>query len=142
MFLMGLGFVAMLGLFSTILTAVRSTSDDAQLATQARQVQTYIESENFAYQQCGSVSQYNLAVQAARSAVPPALVLPSSTIVTVTQLQQATGGTHTANGAPGVALSPMSGCGSGPADYGVQQIEFQVTNGKHTIQRISYKRWD
>jgi hypothetical protein len=143
MFLLGLGFVAMIGLFSAILVATRSPVDDAQLATQARQVQNYIESENLGYIQCGTAATYDAAVQTARSS--GALLLPSSTTVHVISVDQSTGGTHTAAGVPSVPVGPINGCVGGSADYGVQQLELKLTTSSiptHSLERIVYKRWN
>ena len=138
--LMGLAVVAMLGLFQATLIPVRSVGTDAQLATQVRQVQDYLESPNFAYIQCGSFSQYDSALQTAITS--GTLALRTATTAHVIGLQQPTGGIHTVNGTAGVALLPINVCNGGSADYGVQQLEVHVASGAYKVDRLVYKRWN
>jgi prepilin-type N-terminal cleavage/methylation domain-containing protein len=127
---MSVGFLSLLAAFSTIELTVGATSDDAQLTSQARQVEDYVESEGFTYVACASASSYQPAL---RAAIP----IPAGYSVTVNAVAQASGGSDT-NG----ALSPISGCSPGSPDYGVQQIKFTVSSSRHSLTRIIYKRWN
>jgi prepilin-type N-terminal cleavage/methylation domain-containing protein len=144
---MGVGFLSMLAAFSSIERTVGATSDDAQLTAVARQVTDVIESESFAYVACtgplgqaptGSVS-YQMAI---RSAVTTSYTI---NILAVAQAQAA-GSFHTLPGAAGnTPLSAINGCSTGPAtsaDFGVQQIQFQVATPHNSFTRIAYKRWN
>lgn len=143
LFLMTLGVVAMLGLFSTIVIATRSTDASAQLASQMRQVQDFIESENLPYRQCGSVAAYDADAQSARGPGGALNGVPPSYSVHVIGLQQASGGTHTVASVPSQNLSPINGCVGSAADYGVQQLEVSVSDSlSHSLKRIVYKRWN
>jgi prepilin-type N-terminal cleavage/methylation domain-containing protein len=126
---MGVGFLSLLAAFSTIEVTVGATSDDAQLTSQARQIEDYIQSEGFAYVTCANPANYQPPL---RAAIP----LPAGYSVTINAVAQASGGSDT-NG----ALSPISGC-SGSPDYGVQQIKFTVSSSRHSLARIIYKRWN
>ena len=143
--LLTLGVVAMLGLFATIVIATRSTDASAQLASQVRQVQDFIESESLPYLQCGTVAGYDAAVQTARGPGGTLNSVPTSYSVHVIGLQQASGGTHTLVGVTNMSLSPINGCVGSTPDYGVQQIEVnvqEVLNSSHSLKRIVYKRWN
>ncbi len=138
--LMGGGMVAMVGLFSTVTLSVGVTNADAQLAVQMRQVGDYVESEQFAYIECGTVAGYDTALQTAITASKVAL--PSGVTAHVIALAQASGGTQTVSGVP-TAAPALAGCNNGTsADYGVQQVEVKVTSQTHTLTRIVYKRWN
>lgn len=147
MALLGLGFVAMIGLFSVIVITGRSPTNDAQLAALARQVEDYIESPNQAYIVCGTAAQYDSALASAISAgtitIPSNTTIPSKPSVHVVEVQQASGGTHTIGGVGGQSLTGIGRCGAGQ-DFGVQQIEIQliVPNSDQSLSRIVYKRWN
>jgi hypothetical protein len=128
--LMGVGFLSVLVAFSTIEVTVGATTDDAQLTSQVRQVQDYVESENFTYIKCATAAGYQTAIQAAP------LVLLAGYTVTVNAVAQASGGSDTIG-----ALSAIDNC-SGMPDFGVQQIKFTVSSSRHTLTRIVYKRWN
>lgn len=142
--LLALGFVAMIGLFSVVVVVGRSPTNDAQLATQARQVADYLESEDLAYRTCGTAGQYDNDVQTARASNPALDTIPSSTSAHVIRVNQATGGTDTFHGTANTPLVPKAGCVGAPPDYGVQQLEIklQVVNSNQTVTRIVYKRWN
>ena len=141
MALLTLGVLAMLGLFSTIVIALRSTDSSGQMATQLRQVQDYIEqSVNLQYIPCGTAAAYDTALQGAL----PSIGVPASYSVHVVGLQQASSGSHTVGGVAGLAISPIYVCAGSPSpDYGVQQLELRIvdTSG-HSLQRLAYKRWN
>ncbi|MEO8899616.1 MAG: hypothetical protein ABI473_13185 [Candidatus Dormibacter sp.] len=139
---MSVGFLSLLAAFSTIEVTVGATSDDAQLTSQARQVEDYVQSESFTYIVCGATSGYQVALQAAVSSHQVRLQAGYS--ARVIAVAQASGGSHTVSGVNG-PLSPINGCSRGPAggpDYGVQQIKFQVASAHHSLTRIAYKRWN
>jgi Tfp pilus assembly protein PilV len=141
-FLMSVGFLSLLAAFSTIELTVGATSDDAQLASQARQVEDYVQSESFTYIVCGATSEYQAALQAAVSSGK--ITLKAGYSARVTAVAQASGGSHTVSGTNG-PVSPINGCSRGPAggpDYGVQQIKVDVSSAKHSLARIVYKRWN
>ncbi|MGH7687168.1 MAG: hypothetical protein ACREN2_10180 [Candidatus Dormibacteria bacterium] len=142
--LLALGFVAMIGLFAVVVVVGRSPANDAQLATQARQVADYLGSENLAYHTCGTAGQYDTDVQTARASNPPKLTIPPTTAAHVIAVNQATGGTDTFHGAANTPLVPKAGCVGAPPDYGVQQLEIklQVLNSNQSVTRIVYKRWN
>jgi hypothetical protein len=139
---MAVGFLGLLAAFSTTELAVGSTSANAQLASQARQVEDYIESESLAYVACEASDghDYRTALQAAIASGQ--LKLPSGYLVAVKKVAQATGGNHTVGGVNS-PIPPINGCTTavGP-DYGVQQITFQVSTVQHLLSRIVYKRWN
>jgi Prokaryotic N-terminal methylation motif len=144
MFLMSLGFVSLLAAFSSIELSTGSLATDAQLTSQIRQVGDYIQSENFAYIVCGDTAAYQATLTAAVTAGKVNVNHLTGYTFTVVGVVQSSGGTHTAAGVPS-ALAAVNGCSSGPAtgpDYGVQQIEVQVSYAKHSLQRIVYKRWN
>jgi Tfp pilus assembly protein PilV len=132
--LMTLGFLSLLAAFSTIEVTVGATSDDAQLTSQARQIQDYVESEGFAYIECASAANYQTAIN---SAISSGALKPLGYTVTVNAVAQASGGSDTIG-----ALSPVNGCSGGSPDYGVQQIQFRVSSLRHSLVRIVYKRWN
>jgi prepilin-type N-terminal cleavage/methylation domain-containing protein len=136
--IMTIGFVSVISAFSAIEIGVGSLSNDAQLTSLARQVGDFIESEQFAYITCGTAANYDPPLQ---SAIPAPLVIPSSYTAHVILVAQASGGTHVVSGASG-SLIPIGGCSGSTHDFGVQQIEFQVTTAGHSILRIVYKRWN
>ena len=141
MFLMSLGFVSLLAAFSSIELSSGSLSDDAQLTSQVRQVGDYVQSEGYAYIVCGNAPGYQSTLQSAVTAGKVKMFVGYT--AKVVAVAQSSGGTHTASGVPGVALAPINGCTGGASpDYGVQQIEVQVSSAKHTMQRIVYKRWN
>jgi prepilin-type N-terminal cleavage/methylation domain-containing protein len=131
---MGIGFLSLLEAFSTIELTVGATTDDTQLTSQVRQVQDYVESENFTYIRCASAAGYQAAIQTARTS--GALVLLAGYTVTVNAVAQATGGSDTIG-----AVSAIDNC-SGTPDFGVQQIKFTVSSVRHSLARIVYKRWN
>jgi prepilin-type N-terminal cleavage/methylation domain-containing protein len=133
---MGIGFLSLLEAFSTIELTVGATTDDAQLTSQVRQVQDYVESENFTYIRCASAAGYQAAIQTAITSIPPSLVLQAGYTVRVNAVAQASGGSDTIG-----AVSAIDNC-SGTSDFGVQQIEFTVSSVRHTLTRIVYKRWN
>jgi prepilin-type N-terminal cleavage/methylation domain-containing protein len=128
--IMGIGFLSLLAAFSTIELTAGATSDDAQLTSQARQVQDFIESEGFSYIACASAASYQTALSGK-------LTLLTAYTVKVNAVAQASGGSDT-NG----ALQPINGCSGGSPDYGVQQIKFTVSSARHSLIRIVYKRWN
>jgi prepilin-type N-terminal cleavage/methylation domain-containing protein len=136
--IMTIGFVSVISAFSAIEIGVNSISKDAQLTSLARQVGDYIESEQFAYITCGSAASYDIPLQ---SAIPAQLVIPAGYTAHVILVAQATGGTHVVSGVSG-SLIPIGGCSRSAHDFGVQQIEFQVTTSGHSMLRIVYKRWN
>ena len=141
-FLMTVGFLSLLAAFSTIELTVGSTSDDAQLTSQARHVEDYVQSESFSYIVCGAAPDYQAALQTAVSSGKVALAAGYG--VRVIAVAQASGGSHTVAGVNG-ALSPINGCSRGPAsgpDYGVQQIKVEVSSAHHSLARIVFKRWN
>jgi prepilin-type N-terminal cleavage/methylation domain-containing protein len=143
--IMTIGFVSVISAFSTIEIAVGSISVDAQLTSAARQVGDYIESEQFAYITCGTALAYDTALQ---SAIPSKLILPSGYTPKVIGVAEASGGSHIVSGVSGSqALIPIGGCSASSHDFGVQQIEFQVSTlgrspASSTYTRIVYKRWN
>lgn len=140
--LMSVGFLSLLAAFSTIETTVGATSDDAQLTSQARHIEDYVQSEGFTYIVCGATPEYQAGLQAAVTSGE--VTLAAGYGVTVIAVAQASGGNHTVSGVNG-PLSPINGCSRGPAngpDYGVQQIKFQVASAHHSLTRIVYKRWN
>ena len=140
--LMSVGFLSLLAAFSTIELTVGATSDDAQLTSQAGQVEDYVQSEGFSYIVCGATSDYQVALQAAVSSGK--VTLRAGYSAKVIAVAQAAGGSHTVSGVNG-PLSPINGCSRGPGggpDYGVQQIKFQVASAHHSLTRIVYKRWN
>lgn len=136
--IMTVGFVSVISAFSAIEIGVGSISNDAQLTSLARQVGDFIESEQFLYITCGTAAGYDASLQ---SAIPAPLVIPSGYATHVILVAQANGGTHVVSGASS-SLIPIGGCSGSSHDFGVQQIEFQVTVAGHSIQRIVYKRWN
>jgi prepilin-type N-terminal cleavage/methylation domain-containing protein len=140
--LMGVGFLSLLAAFSTIEVTVGATSDDAQLASQVRQVEDYVQSEGFVYIVCGDASGYQAALH--RAITSGKVTMSAGYGVNVIAVAQASGGNHTVSGA-NRSLSPINGCSGGPAagpDYGVQQIQLQVASAHHSLTRIVYKRWN
>lgn len=143
--LMAVVFVAVLAAFQLVEKAVGTTSNDAQLASRARAVEDFIQSETVAYFSCEPTSgaDYDSALQ---TAIAPGGKLPWPAAATYTAhvvaVAQATGGTHTVTGAsqPLVALHSCST--PGVADYGVQQIKIQVSTPQHSLTRVIYKRWN
>jgi prepilin-type N-terminal cleavage/methylation domain-containing protein len=135
--IMGIGFLSLLAAFSTIELTAGATADDAQLTSQARQVQDYVESENFAYIDCASAANYQSTLNTAISGAK--VILFTGYSVVVNAVAQASGGSDT-NG----ALSAINGCSGGNPDYGVQQIKFTVSSvsARHSLARIVYKRWN
>jgi type II secretory pathway pseudopilin PulG len=139
MALMAISFLAVLGAFSVIEVTVGATSNDALLASQAREVEDYVQSESFAYVQCepASGSDYDAALGGAISSGK----IPWSSTYTahVVAVAQASGGSH--NGVP--TLTPINGCVPPTGvDYGVQQIKIQVRTPQFGLNRIVYKRWN
>ena len=146
LFLMGLALAAVLKGFSALQLTVGSTTDDANLTRLARQVGDLLRSEGIAYVQCtGPQGQAPTGLTSYQSAVRSAVSTPY--IITVTAVNQATGGTHTLSSPSGTStpLSPINGCSAGPAagaDYGVQQIQYKVASQKNSLSRTVYKRWN
>ena len=144
--IMTIGFVSVISAFSTIELAVGSIGVDAQLTSAARQVGDYIESEQFAYISCGTNATYDNALQTAIST--QVLKLPAGYAAKVSLVAQASGGSHVVSGVSGSqALIPIGGCSGSTFDFGVQQIQFQVStpgraSGTSTYIRIVYKRWN
>lgn len=133
LFLMSLGMVALLGLFSTIELSVGATNSDAQLATDMRHLEDYVESEQFTYIQCGTASAYQTALNGSYAAQGYA-----ASVLTVVQ---ALSGSQTTTAGGSVPLTPRAGCGSS-VDYGVQQIQLRVSASGHSVTRVVYKRWN
>jgi prepilin-type N-terminal cleavage/methylation domain-containing protein len=145
--IMTIGFVSVISAFSAIEIAVGSISKDAQLTSLARQVGNFIESEQFVYITCGSNSAYDTALQSAIST--QAVRLPGSYTAHVLLVAQASGGSHIVSGVSGSQpLIPIGGCSGAGHDFGVQQIEFQVSTPGHALAspviytRIVFKRWN
>jgi prepilin-type N-terminal cleavage/methylation domain-containing protein len=145
--IMTIGFVSVISAFSTIEIAVGSISKDAQLTSQARQIGDYIESEQFAYITCGTAAGYDAQLQSAIST--QVVRLQSSYNANVILVAQASGGSHVVAGVSGSQpLIPIGGCSGSGHDFGVQQIEFQVSTPGHALAnpvvytRIVYKRWN
>jgi hypothetical protein len=132
--IMAVGFVSLLAAFSTIELTAGATSDDAQLTSEVRQVQDFVESEGFSYIDCASASTYQTSLQNAATA---GRITLSGYTLTVNAVAQASGGSDT-NG----ALQAISGCSGGSPDYGVQQIKFTISSARHSLTRIVYKRWN
>jgi prepilin-type N-terminal cleavage/methylation domain-containing protein len=137
--IMTIGFVSVISAFSAIEIGVGSISKDAQLTSQARQVGDYIESDQFAYITCASAAGYDAPLQSAISA--QTVRLTSGYTAHVVLVAQASGGSHVISGTSS-SLIPIGGCPGNGHDFGVQQIEFQVSTTGHSIQRIVYKRWN
>jgi prepilin-type N-terminal cleavage/methylation domain-containing protein len=145
--IMTIGFVSVISAFSTIELAVGSISKDAQLTSQARQIGDYIESEQFAYITCGSAAVYDTQLQSAIST--QVVRLQISYTAKVLLVAQASGGSHIVSGVSGSQpLIPIGGCSGSGHDFGVQQIEFQVSTPGHALAipivytRVVYKRWN
>jgi prepilin-type N-terminal cleavage/methylation domain-containing protein len=145
--IMTIGFVSVISAFSTIEIAVGSISKDAQLTSQARQIGDYIESEQFGYITCGTAAAYDTQLQSAISS--QVVKLPATYTANVTLVAQASGGSHVVSGVSGSQpLIPIGGCSGSVHDFGVQQIQFQVSTPGHSLThpvvytRIVYKRWD
>jgi prepilin-type N-terminal cleavage/methylation domain-containing protein len=145
--IMTIGFVSVISAFSAIEIGVGSISVDAQLTSAARQVGDYIESEQFAYITCGTSVAYDNALQSAISL--KAVTLLTGYAAHVIGVAEASGGSHVVSGVTGSQpLIPIGGCsGAQPNDFGVQQIEFQVSipgrsPASSLSTRIVYKRWN
>lgn len=136
---MSIGFVAVISAFSTIEIAVGSIGQDAQLTSQARQVGDFIQSEQYSYITCGTAAGYNATLQTAINA--NTVVLQTGYTARVILVVQATGGSHVVSGTSG-ALIPIGGCTGSTHDFGVQQIQFQLTTSRNSITRTVYKRWN
>jgi prepilin-type N-terminal cleavage/methylation domain-containing protein len=135
MSLMSIGFLSLLAAFSSIELTVAKTSDDAQLTSQDRQIQDYIESENLTYVECASAADYQSALAAAQAS--GAVLLPGEYHVWVDAVAEASSGSDS-NG----PLQAINNC-SGTPDYGVQQIKFHVSSPAGiSLTRIVYKRWN
>lgn len=143
--LMGVGFLSLLAGFSTIELTVGATSDDAQLTSLARQVTDIIESEGLAYVQCSGPTGQAPSGSTSYQAAIRSMVTTTYTVNILAVAQaQTSGSSHTLSGVTSPLL-PINGCSAGPAagpDYGVQQIQFQVSSAHHSVTRIVYKRWN
>lgn len=143
--IMTIGFVSVISAFSAIEIGVGSISKDAQLTSLAREVGDFIQSERFSYVTCGTGAAYDTQLQSAITAQPPMVIVPGGYSAHVIVVAQASGGTHVVSGVTS-SLIPIGGCSVGH-DFGVQQIEFQVSAPGHTAARILYtrivyKRWN
>jgi prepilin-type N-terminal cleavage/methylation domain-containing protein len=144
--IMTIGFVSVISAFSAIEIAVGSISKDAQLTSLARQVGNFIESEQFPYLTCGTAASYDAALQLA---IPTHVTLPAAYKAHVILVAQASGGSHIVSGVSGSQpLIPIGGCSGSGHDFGVQQVEFQVSTPGHALAspviytRIVFKRWN
>jgi prepilin-type N-terminal cleavage/methylation domain-containing protein len=149
---LAVGFVALLTAFAQTELAVGTTNADAILASRAAQVAGYIQSSgNFTYVQCtgplgqspGGVKSYlaQLFDQTSKVRISGAWTNRDR----ILSVAQASSGNHTVAGQE-VPIAPrncsLSGTGSS-ADYGIQQIVFQVVSpGGQTLTRTVYKRWN
>jgi len=142
--IMAAGFAALITGFSTIERQVGSTSDDAQLVTLARQVADLVETQpsqgGLAYVKCSASSG-----SAYQSQLAAANIAGTDTITVLAVAHaQTSGSSHVV--APNPASVPLTAiytCGSGPTDYGVQQIKFRVSSPTgNAVVRIVYKRWN
>ncbi len=150
---LAVGFVALLTAFAQTELAVGTTNADAVLASRAAQVASYIQSSgNFVYVQCtgplgqspGGVKSYLAQLFDNTSAVRVSGAWTS--LDRIVSVAQATNGSHTVAGQQ-MPITPRDDCalsGTGSAaDYGVQQIVFQVVSpGGQTLTRTVYKRWN
>jgi hypothetical protein len=144
--IMTIGFVSVISAFSAIEIGVGSISKDAQLTSLVREVGDYIQSERFAYITCDTGAAYDTQLQSAITARPPSVIVPAGYTAKVILVAQASGGSHVVSGVSS-SLIPIGGCSGSAHDFGVQQIEFQVSAPGHTAARILYtrivyKRWN
>ena len=149
---LAVGFVALLTAFAQTELAVGTTNADAILASRATQDASYIQSSgNFTYVECtgplgqspGGVKSYLAQLYDTTSKVRISGAWTSRD--RIVSVAQASSGNHTVAGQE-VPIAPrdctLSGTGSS-ADYGVQQIVFQVVSpGGETLTRTVYKRWN
>ena len=150
---LAVGFVAVLTAFAQTELAVGTTNANAILASRASQVASYIQaSGNFTYVQCtGALGQSPGGVKSylAQLFDNTSKVRISGAWTTrdrIVSVAQATSGSHTVSGQQ-VPITPRSDCalsGTGStADFGVQQIVFQVVSpGGQVLTRTVYKRWN
>jgi len=141
------GFLALVSAFAQAELRVSSTSDAAQLASHARQVGDAIKAESLAYVQCsgpqGQAPSGHTTYQAAlRSS---GAMTTRDTVSSVAQAVSSRS-SHTVSGVPAplVAINSCASAGtSSNADYGVQQITFQVVaSDGRALVRVVYKRWN
>ena len=137
--LMATGVAALLGVLSTIEGSVRSATNLAQLTSISRQAGDVLTSEQVAYMACEGSAPYGFtAYQTALDNVSR----PAGLQLRIVSVKQSTGGTHTVNGTP-QSITPINGCSNaGPADFGVQKVQFTATLGQSSITRVVYKRWN
>jgi prepilin-type N-terminal cleavage/methylation domain-containing protein len=145
--IMGVGFLSLLSAFAVVERQVGSTSDNAQLASAARQVGDVMESDTFAYVQCTGPAGQPPSGNSYQTTIRGLVTIAGDTITVLSVAQaQAAGSSHTVSGNT-TALNAISSCGSAGtgsgADYGVQRINFKVqsTTG-NSVSRVVYKRWN